>query len=243
MSEDKPSKNYSLVILFLVCVAVVIVGVIASSRFGLASGAFVAGVALIVSAIGVIGYLKIFPRTQTLQQPKIPQFREIHPEAKQEIEAPQETVKPPYVVTQISELTIKIEALSKQIQQVAEANVKPVPLEEQITQRQKEIELEKENNELKRQQVIASSLTQIKNGIENQTQGFKAKLKEDMLTKEEPMKSKSIIVLEPSTEKQATLPIVNQSSTVEDEKKQEPKEKEKQTPKTEEEPVEEKLFQ
>ena len=57
------------------------------------------------------------------------------------------------------------------------------------------------------------------------------------------MKSKSIIVLETSTEKQATSPLINQSSTVEDEKKQETKEKEKQTPKTEEEPVEEKLFQ
>ena len=86
MSEEKVGNKRSLVILTLVCVAIVLVGLIASSKLGLGNGAFFAGVALIVSAIGVIGYLKIFPRTQTLQQPKIPPFQEIpDPEANKKL--------------------------------------------------------------------------------------------------------------------------------------------------------------
>lgn len=227
MIEEKTSSKRSLVILSLVCVAVVLVGLIASSKLGLGNGAFFAGVALIVSAIGVIGYLKIFPRTQTLQQPKITPFQQIR-----EIEQESVQAQPSRVEMQILELTNqfnkKFDEFSSQLKQVQQANIKPVPLEEQILTRQKESELEKANNELKRQQVISSGLEQIKTGVENQT--IKAKLKDGMLSKKEPSEITSIMILE--------VPLVSTVPVVPEQEK-----KEKQALKTEEEPVEEKLFQ
>ncbi len=227
MSEEKVGSKRSLVILALVCVAVVLVGLIASSKLGLGNGAFFAGVALIVSAIGVIGYLKIFPRNQTVQQPKITPFQQIR-----EIEQEPVQAQPSRVEMQILELTNqfnkKFDEFSSQLKQVQQANIKPVPLEEQILTRQKESELEKANNELKRQQVISSGLEQIKTGVENQT--IKAKLKDGMLSKKEPSEITSIMILE--------VPLVSMVPVVPEQEK-----KEKQAPKMEEEPVEEKLFQ
>ena len=195
MSEEKTSSKRSLVILSLVCVAIVLVGLIASSKLGLGNGAFFAGVALIVSAIGVIGYLKIFPRTQTLKPTLKPVFhqtqehRGIPLEIQQEYDATRESL----VTKQLSDLTKTVEALSAQLKQVVEANVKTVPIEEQTAQKLKEIELEKANNELKRHQVVAASLDQIRDGVENKT--VKATLKANTLTKKEPEESQAIILL------------------------------------------------